>query len=148
MLGTKLIFSITCHCQIDGQTEVASQVLSTLLKDLTREPQRVGSKILKCRFCLQLGSYLYYMLLSFEAGCGVNPLTPMNLIPLPIEHMVSFKVQEIAKEMKKLHDQIRAQIEKVNASYKARVTQTQEAFNFQWLYQTKERFSSKRKNNS
>ena len=56
----------------------------------------------------------------FDAYYEVNPLSLMDLLPLPIKHIVRFQAQERTKEMKKLHEQIRAQLEKVNASCKVR----------------------------
>jgi len=39
----------------------------------------------------------------FESFNGINPLTPLELIPLPLESRVSHEVEKRAKEMKKLH---------------------------------------------
>ena len=52
----------------------------------------------------------------FEACYGVSHLTLIDLFPLAMEYRVRCEAHERAEEMKKAHKQIRAQIEKVNAS--------------------------------
>ena len=56
----------------------------------------------------------------FEAFYRINPLTPSDLIPLPTGCKVSFEAEKRAKQMKKLHEQIRAHIEKINEAYKVK----------------------------
>jgi len=78
-------------------------------------------------------------------------LTPVHLLPLPIEHRASFEAQKRAKETKKLHEQIKAQIEKVNGSYRAIVNKHRKrlAFNLGnlvWFHIRKKRFHSRRQN--
>lgn len=53
----------------------------------------------------------------FEALYGINPLTLIDF-PLPTKCKVSYEVDQRAKEIKKLHEQIRARIEKINEAYK------------------------------
>ena len=53
---------------------------------------------------------------------GVHPLTPLDLIPIPNESKVSFE----AREMKRLHEQIRNQIEKTNEAIQDKGKQAQE----------------------
>ncbi len=48
---------------------------------------------------------------------GFNPLTPLNLLPLPIDHINSLDGKKKADLVRKLHEQARLQIEKKNAQY-------------------------------
>ena len=53
----------------------------------------------------------------FEIVYGYNPLTPMDLIPLPVDERVSLAGNRKAKVVKKLHESVRQQIEKRNCLY-------------------------------
>jgi hypothetical protein len=53
----------------------------------------------------------------FEIVYGFNLLTPMDLIPLPIDEIVSLDDNRKAKVVKTLHGSVRQQIEKRNRVY-------------------------------
>jgi len=44
----------------------------------------------------------------FKVCYGLNPLTPIDFILIPQESRVTFDAKARAKEMKKLHEQMRA----------------------------------------
>jgi len=50
----------------------------------------------------------------FESCYGINPLTPLELIPLLLKFRVSHDAKKGARKMKKLHLQVRANVKKVN----------------------------------
>ena len=64
---------------------------------------------------------------------------------------MSFEVEKKAKVMKKLHEQVRAQIEKVNEQYKTKANKNRTHLEFKSgdfvrLHLRKERFPSRKKN--
>ena len=80
-----------------------------------------------------------------------EPSSPIDLLHLPSESRVSHDVKLRAKEMKKLYEQVRNNIEKTKADYKVRVNKHRKKIRFNpgdlvWLHLRKERFSSRRKN--
>jgi hypothetical protein len=44
-LGTKLLFSITCHPQTDGQTELVNRTLSTMLRAVLKDNLRLWEEL-------------------------------------------------------------------------------------------------------
>ena len=72
-------------------------------------------------------------------------------MPIPQESRVSSEVEVRAKEMKKLHEQVRAQIEKMNEPYKQKANKKCPHLEFKpsdlvLLHLRKERFPSRTKN--
>ena len=53
----------------------------------------------------------------FEVMYGFNPLTPLDILPLPSNDYVSFDGKKKADSIKELHSKVRATIEKKNKQY-------------------------------
>ena len=51
---------------------------------------------------------------SFEIVYGFNPLTPLDLLPLPVNEMTSLDGEKKAEMVKKLHESVMKHIEKKN----------------------------------
>lgn len=82
-LGTKLLFSTTCHPQTNGQIEVVNRDLSTLLRAIIKKNFKTWED------CLPHVEYAYNRVvhsatkfLPFEIVYGFNPLRPLDLTPL------------------------------------------------------------------
>jgi len=79
----------------------------------------------------------------FEIVYGFNPLTPMNLIPLPFEEKVSLDGEKKAKMVRQLHEGVRLQIEKKNRLYASKANKGRKLVVFQpgdwvWVHMRKE----------
>lgn len=111
-LGTKLLFSTTCHKQTDGQTEVVNRTMTQLLRTV------INKNLKSWEECLPFIEFAYNRAIHsatsfspFEIIYGFNPLTPMDLIPLPVHERGSLDGKRKAEMVKALHERVRMQIE-------------------------------------
>ena len=100
-LGTKLLFSTICHPQTDGQTEVVNRTLFTLLRAIIKKNIKTWED------CLPLAEFAYNRSVhsatkysSFEIVYGFNPLTPLDLTPLPVSEHVNLDGKKKAEIVK------------------------------------------------
>ena len=117
-LGTKLLFSCTCHPQIDGQTEVVNTTLTTLLYAFVNGNLKSWEDILPfVKFAYNRNVHSFTSFSPFEIVYGFNPLTPLDLVPLPVGNIVSLDGKHKAEMVKKVHERARLQIEKMIEKY-------------------------------
>ena len=100
-LGTKLLFSTTCHPQTDGKTEVVNRTLGTLLRSI------IQRNLKSWEDCLPFVEFSYNRAVHsvthcspFEVVYGFNPLTPMDLCPLPVSKLVNVDGESKAEYVK------------------------------------------------
>ena len=108
LLGTKLLFSTAHHLQTDGQMEVTNRTLTTLLRSLVSKSLKDWDlKLPHAKFAYNRSPSYATKHSPVECVYGVNPLTPLDLIPILTKARVSFEAETRVKEMKRLHEQIR-----------------------------------------
>ncbi|XP_048227283.1 uncharacterized protein LOC125369308, partial [Ricinus communis] len=84
-MGTKLLYSTTCHPQTDGQTEVVNRTLATLLRALIQRNLKNWEECLPhVEFAYNRSVHGSTNCSPFEVVYGFNPLTPLDLLPLPL----------------------------------------------------------------
>jgi hypothetical protein len=94
-LGTKLLFSTTCHPQTDGQTEVVNRTLSTMLRAILK------TNLMLWEECLPHIEFAYNRSVDsttkvspFQVVYGFNPRAPIDLLPLPPLEMTCFDASQ------------------------------------------------------
>ncbi|KAH0653052.1 hypothetical protein KY289_030730 [Solanum tuberosum] len=150
-LGTKLLFSTSCHPQTDGQTEVVNRTLGNMLRAILK------GKLTSWEDYLPIVEFAYNRTFHsstgktpFEIVYGFNPLTPLDLLPLPTNDFANLDGKKKADMMKKIHEQTRLAIEKKNKEVALRKNKGRKYVVFKpgnlvWVHMRKERFPSKRK---
>ena len=149
-LGTKLLSLTTCHPQTDGQTEVVNTILSTLLHTIIQKNLKIREDCLPfIEFAYNRSVHSTTNFSSFEIVYGFNPLTPFDLLPLPVNERTSLDGQKKAEMVKKLYESVRQHIKKKNEQYatnadKGRRQVILEPGDWVWLHMRKERFPARR----
>ncbi|KAA0067526.1 Transposon Ty3-I Gag-Pol polyprotein [Cucumis melo var. makuwa] len=150
-LGTKLLFSTTCHPQTDGQTEVVNRTLGALLRSLISKNLKSWEETLPfVEFAYNRAIHSTTHCSPFEVVYGFNPLTPLDLSPLPPNMFTSDAASSRVEYIKTLHKEIKERIEKKNQKLVTRKNQGRKELIFKpgdwvWVHLRKERFPDQRK---
>ncbi|KAL4361167.1 hypothetical protein GQ457_04G019980 [Hibiscus cannabinus] len=127
-LGTKLMFSTTCHPQTDGQIEVVNRVLSTLLRAVIKKNIKTWEDCLPhVEFAYNHDVHSATNMSPFEVVYSYNPTTPLDMLPLPFEHVMNRDGQSKAEFVKKLHQQVKENLEKRTRQYETRANKGKKA---------------------
>ncbi|KAK1681091.1 hypothetical protein QYE76_041939 [Lolium multiflorum] len=150
-LGTKLLFSTTCHPQTDGQTEVVNRTLSQLLRSMIKKNLKEWEECLPhVEFAYNRAVHSTTELCPFEVVYGFKPITPLDLLPLPIHERVNMEASKRADYVKKIHEKTKELIEKKGKSNAARMNKKRKEMLFKpgdlvWVHFRKDRFPQLRK---
>jgi hypothetical protein len=94
-LGTKLLFSTTCHPQTDGQTEFVNRTLSTILWAVLKTNLKLWEECLPhIEFAYNRSVHSMMKVSPFQVVYGFNPCAPIDLLPLPSLKMTCFDASQ------------------------------------------------------
>jgi hypothetical protein len=148
-LGTKLLFSTTCHPQTDGQTEVVNHTLSNMLRVVIKKNLKMWEDCLPhVKFAYNRAEHSTTNVCPFEVVFGFEPHTPIDLLSLPLQQQVNLDATKRSNFIKKLHEDTRKNIEKKIAQYVKQANKGRKKIVFQpgdyvWLHLCKDRFPNK-----
>jgi hypothetical protein len=90
-LGTKLLFSTTCHPQTDSQTEVAILILSSMLWAVLKSNLKLWDECLPhIEFSYNRSMHSTMKVSPFHVVYGFNPRAPIDLLSLPPSETTCF----------------------------------------------------------
>jgi hypothetical protein len=150
-LGTKLLFSTTCHPQTDGQTEVVNRTLSAMLRAILKKNLKMWEECLPhVEFAYNRAEHSTTKVSPFQVVYGFNPRAPIDLLPLPTTEQVHSDAKERANFILKLHASTKANIEKMTEKYRIAGSQGRKPVKLEvgdlvWLHLRKDRFLELRK---
>ncbi|KAJ9562004.1 LOW QUALITY PROTEIN: hypothetical protein OSB04_007164 [Centaurea solstitialis] len=147
-MGSRLQFSSSHHPQTDGQTEVTNRSLGNLLRSLIGDNPKQWDLILaQAEFAYNRSANRTTELSPFMIVYGRNPLTPLDLTPIPWLSIVEAENQ--SQYIKDLHQKVHDQIIKHNAGYQSRANKHRKQVVYKegdlvWIHLRKECFPAGR----
>jgi hypothetical protein len=149
--GTKLLFSTTCHPQTDGQTEVVNRTLTQILRTVVHKNLKTWEDYLPfIEFVYNRTMHTTTSYSHFGIVYGFNPLTPLDLMPLPVDGRSYLDGQKKVELVKSLHERVRLQIVQKNERVASQANKGRRRVIFEpgdwvWVHMRKERFPAHRR---
>ncbi|GKA31233.1 RNA-directed DNA polymerase [Tanacetum coccineum] len=149
-LGSKLQFSNSHHPQTNGHTEVVNRSLGNLLRSLIRDNAKQWDLILpQAEFAYNRSFNHTTGKSPFEVVYGRNPITPLDLVPVPEVGRFSEEGADQSEQIKELHRSVQEQIIRHNEQYKEHVDKRRKQVLYRegdlvWIHLRKERFPAGR----
>jgi len=150
-LGTKLLFSTTCHPQTDGQTEVVNHTLGTMLRAVLKKNLKMWEECLPhVEFAYNRATHSTTKVSPFQVVYGFNPRAPIDILPLPTSERIHSEAKERAEFILKIHETTKQNIEKMTEKYRVAGSKGKKELKLEpgdlvWLHLRKERFPDLRK---
>ena len=145
-LGTKLLFSTTCHSQTDRQTEVVNRTLSTMLCAVLKKNLRMWEECLPhIEFAYNGSVHSTTKVSPFQVVYGFNLRASIDLLPLSTFKRHNLDAKKRAKFILKLHDTTKENIESMTKKYKIAGSKDRKKIKFEpsdlvWLHLRNDRF--------
>jgi hypothetical protein len=117
-LGTKLLFSTTCHPQTDGQIEVVNRTLSTTLRAVLKSNLKLWEESLPhIKFAYNRSVHSSTKVSPFQLVYDFNHRAPIDLLPSPSSKTTYFDASPRSEFILKMHETTKLNIEKMNEKY-------------------------------
>jgi transposase InsO family protein len=117
-LGTKLLFSTTCHPQTDGQTKVVNRTLSTMLRAvLDQNLKRWEDCLPRVEFAYNHATHSSTKMCPFQIVYGYIPRALIDLFKSDTKDAPHLDAVAHVEQMVNLHEQSHQNIAAANAKY-------------------------------
>ena len=150
-LGTKLLFSTTCHPQTDGQTEVVNRTLSAMLRAVLDKNLRSWEDCLPhVEFAYNRATHSATKMCPFEVVYGYVPKAPIDLFAIDAEDEPHLDALAHIDHMKQLLEETQHNIAVANKKYQVAGSKGRKHISFEpgdlvWLHLRKDRFPTLRR---
>ena len=97
---------------------MVNRTLSTLLRTIIKKNLKTWEECLPhVEFAYNRAVHFTTKFSPFEIVYGFNPLTPLDLLPLPLSERVNLDGKKKAEFVKKIHEEARRNIERRTETY-------------------------------